>query len=104
MRKALLLVKPKSIMELAICLSIIRPAAKEARKEFEAGEYNNDSMVFDDDVISIIAKLVGCEEDMADKLRREYCKKKPSTIRILEKYLIRKSIGERRKIKAILRT
>ena len=103
MRKALLLIKPKSIMELAICLSIIRPAAKEARKEFEAGEYNNDSMVFDDDVISIIAKLVGCEEDMADKLRREYCKKKPSTIRILEKYLIRKSIGERRKIKAILR-
>ena len=32
MRKALLLIKPKSIMDLAICLSIIRPAAKDAKK------------------------------------------------------------------------
>ena len=68
MRKALLLVKPKNIMELAICLSIIRPAAKDAKKEFELGSYKNDNIIFDDDAIFVISRVVGCDEDMADKL------------------------------------
>ena len=57
MRKALLLVKPKSVMDLAICLSIIRPAAKNAKKEFEMGNYKNNNLIFDDDIIFIISKL-----------------------------------------------
>ena len=35
MRKALKLIQPTSISELAICLSIIRPAAKHTKQNFE---------------------------------------------------------------------
>ena len=87
MRKALLVVKPKSVKDLAICLSIIRPAAKDARKEFEIGKYKRQNMIFDDDVIHIIAKLAGCGEDMADKLRRGYCKDDEESIRMLDRYM-----------------
>ena len=37
MRKALKLIQPTSISELAICLSIIRPAAKHTKQNFENG-------------------------------------------------------------------
>ena len=104
MRKAILLVKPKSVKDLAICLSIIRPAAREAKKEIELDNYKEDSMIFDDDVIGIISKLVGCDEDLADKLRRGYCKKKRECIDILDEYLEKKPIAVRRKIKNILKS
>ena len=102
MRKALLLVKPKSVKDLAICLSIIRPAAKDARKEFEIGKYKRQNMIFDDDVIHIIAKLAGCGEDMADKLRRGYCKDDEESIRMLDRYMSTKSIREQCQIDNIL--
>ena len=44
MRKALIKMKPKSITDIAICLAIIRPAAKD------------ESLIFDDDAISILPK------------------------------------------------
>ena len=102
MRKALLLIKPKSIKDLAICLSIIRPAAKEAKKEFELGKYHTTNMIFDDDVIKIISNLVGCDEEVADKLRRGYCKGKRECIDLLQKYLDKKPVMVRRRIKNIL--
>ena len=102
MKKALLLVKPNNIMELAICLSIIRPAAKDAKKEFELGSYRNDNIIFDDDAIFLISRLVGCDEDMADKLRRGYCKDKGDCMEELEYYLSQKSFNEKKRIKSIL--
>ena len=87
MRKALLLVKPKSVMDLAICLSIIRPAAKNAKKEFEMGNYKNNNLIFDDDIIFIIS-ILGCGEEEADKFRRKYCKDDPETCRFIGKIYI----------------
>lgn len=102
MRKALLLVQPQSIMDLAICLSIIRPAAKDARKEFELGKYQKESIIFDDDVIFIVSKLLDCSEDMADKLRRGYCKNEPESLKILEDLSNKKSLQTKYKVKKIL--
>ena len=102
MRKALLLVKPKCVMDLAICLSIIRPAAKEARKEFELGKYKDSNIIFDDDVIFILSKLVGCNEDSADKLRRDFCKGKKESIDLIEKKLSYKNYETKQRIKNIL--
>ena len=73
MRKALLLIKPKNVVDVAICLSIIRPAAKDAKKDFECGKIDN-NIIFDDDAIYLISKLINCDEQYADKVRREYCK------------------------------
>ena len=103
MRKALLLVKPKSIMDVAICLSIIRPAAKDARKEFELGKFRNNSLVFDDDVIDILSKLIGCDQELADKLRRGYCKDDKDTMKILDKVLNNKHPSVRFRIRSILK-
>ena len=103
MRKALLLVKPKTIMDLFICLSIIRPAAKDARKEFEIGKYAKDSIIFDDDVIFVVSSLLNCTEDMADKLRRGYCKNDRESMRTLENLEEdRQGLYTRVKVKKIL--
>ena len=65
MRKALMLIKPKNINDLAVCLSIIRPAASDAKKEFQLNNFNSEHIIFDDDVIQVLSKLGGCEEDEA---------------------------------------
>ena len=102
MRKALLLIKPKTLMDVAICLSIIRPAAKDARKEFETGNYVKDNLIFDDDVITILSKLVGCNQEMADKLRRGYCKGDSECLKIVEGYIKTKHPSTQKRIKNIL--
>ena len=102
MRKALLLIKPKTVMDVAICLSIIRPAAKDARKDFEIGKYNETNLIFDDDIIYIISKMVDCDEEMADKLRRGFCKKDEDTLSILSRCLMYKNKAEQKRIMRIL--
>ena len=69
MRKALLGVKPKSIDDIAICLAIIRPAAKDARIENNNIDYNT-KFIFDDDAITILANTLNISNDLADKFRR----------------------------------
>ena len=54
---------------MAICLSIIRPAASDA-KQAEAIEDVQKYLVFDDDAINIIRYAVGCKEADADRIRR----------------------------------
>ena len=69
MRKALLKIKPKSITDIAVCLAIIRPAAKDAR----IGDYNIDfdtTFIFDDDAITILADKLSITLDLADRFRR----------------------------------
>jgi hypothetical protein len=72
MRLAFLRYKPNSLYDLAVCLSIIRPAAKDAKnvceKNFE------DFIIFDDDAIDFIAKECGISEADGDRLRRGFAK------------------------------
>lgn len=72
-RKAFIKIKPKNIHDLAICLSIIRPAAKDARNCSEFGELN-DMIIFDDDAIDLIAKEFNLSDADADKYRRGFTK------------------------------
>ena len=75
MRKALMNVKPKSIKDLAICLAIIRPAAKDTRTESDIIDYDN-KFIFDDDAIHILSDLLNIDEALADKYRRCLSKNK----------------------------
>ena len=75
MRKALIKVKPKSINDLAICLAIIRPAAKDARIENNNIDYNSE-MIFDDDAIEMLSKELNINYGLADKFRRCFSKGK----------------------------
>jgi len=67
-RKAFMKIRPKTINDIAICLSIIRPAAK------NENYLSNDSIIFDDDAIDFILKVLDCSEDLADKYRRAFAK------------------------------
>ena len=78
-RKSFMKIKPKSVDEIAICLSIIRPAAKDAR-DFEELEELEDMFVYDDDAIDILSKSLNCDEDIADKYRRGFAKGDETTI------------------------
>lgn len=72
-RKSFMKIRPKSVDEIAICLSIIRPAAKDSR-DFEEIEDLEDMFVYDDDAIDILNKSLNCGEDKADKYRRGFAK------------------------------
>ena len=78
-RKSFMKIKPKTVDQIAICLSIIRPAAKDSRN-FEDVEELEDMFVFDDDAIDILSKSLKCDEDLADKYRRGFAKGDENTI------------------------
>ena len=75
MRKALMMIQPKSIDDLAICLAIIRPAAKDVRKENNEIDYSSE-FIFDDDAISLLSQNLNINEELADKFRRNISKNK----------------------------
>ncbi len=102
MKKALILIQPKTIMELAICLAVIRPAAKDAKKEFEMGKYRKGTMIFDDDIIQLLAKLFKCDEELADKFRRGYCKDDKETHALIDKKLSPRPKSSQTRIRNIL--
>jgi superfamily II DNA or RNA helicase len=79
MKKAFIKIKPKNIYDLAICLSIIRPAAKDASKCNELGELN-ENIIFDDDAIDMIAKDFNITDAEADNYRRGFTKGCKETI------------------------
>jgi superfamily II DNA or RNA helicase len=102
MRKAFLLIQPKNVEDVALCLSIIRPLAKDVKRDFEENVYKKNKIVYDDDAIQLISKLVGCDEEEADKLRRGFVKDDEESLSILNKYLKKKHPSDRYKIKNIL--
>ena len=69
MRKAFMKLKPKTVHDIAICLSIVRPAATQA-KQADAIKDAQNYIIFDDDAIHEICKITNCSEDIADKYRR----------------------------------
>jgi hypothetical protein len=68
-RKTFLMFKPETIEDLAVCLSVIRPIARESRKEGKV-----QGLIYDDDAIDLIKDYFKVSEDYADKLRREFSK------------------------------
>ena len=75
MRKAMMKIKPKSIDDIALCLAIIRPAAKDARYKNNEIDYSTE-FVYDDDAISLLSNILGIDEELADKYRRCLSKNK----------------------------
>ncbi len=69
MRKALINIKPKSIDDIATCLAIIRPAAKDTRKEVNEIDLKT-RFVYDDDAINLLSKNLNIDEELSDKIRR----------------------------------
>ena len=66
-------VQPTCVGDIAACLALIRPAARDS----------DGTIVYDDDAIHIIAKTVGCTDAQADAYRRGLAKKKPDTVAAL---------------------
>ena len=87
MRKTLMKFKPKTIEDLAICLSIIRPAAKDARNAEPDEIEENELFIYDDDAIKMIARVLGCTEGDADKFRRVFSKGDKKGIQIFEEVM-----------------
>lgn len=73
MRKIFSILKPKSILDIAKCLALIRPGATKNMPD-TIEEFNNDDIIFDDDAIIYIQNLLSCSEDKADCIRRLYAK------------------------------
>jgi Bacterial DNA polymerase III alpha NTPase domain/Type III restriction enzyme, res subunit/Bacterial DNA polymerase III alpha subunit finger domain len=73
MRKAFLQVRPKDLYGLAVCLSIIRPAAMDARQCIDTIDFNN-NIIFDDDAIDMISNYLNIDDESADKYRRAFAK------------------------------
>ena len=73
-RSELTTIQPTCVEDVAKCLALIRPAARESEGV----------IVYDDDAIHIIAREVGCTEAKADDYRRGLAKKDRNTINELQ--------------------
>ena len=91
MKKILRLIKPTTIEELALCLAIIRPGATATgnKSNFMRNFYNsylpktevNNIIIYDDDAIQVIQKLLNCTESEADYYRRGFAKGRKGIVR-----------------------
>lgn len=80
MRKLLATVKPKNIQDVAFCLALVRPAAapdskSKVLRQVSRGEIT-DTIIYDDDAIHYINKLVNCDKGTADMYRKSFAKNK----------------------------
>lgn len=83
--KVMKILKPSCIKELASCLALIRPAASgNGQKSAYLKDYNtisNDSnkykdyIIYDDDAIQYISKIIKKDESYGDKFRKAFAKK-----------------------------
>ena len=86
MKKAMLKLKPNCLDDVAACMAIIRPTAKEARDSLIPVSLEN-HIIYDDDAIEFIMNALGCDEDLADKYRRAFAKHDKKVIEELKKDL-----------------
>lgn len=80
MRKLLATVQPKNIQEVAFCLALVRPAAAPDSKsrvlrQVAKGEIV-DNIIYDDDAIKYIHKILKCDIGTADMYRKSFAKNK----------------------------
>ena len=59
-------------------------------------------MIFDDDIIQLLAKLFKCDEELADKFRRGYCKDDKETHALIDKKLAPRPKASQTRIRNIL--
>ena len=95
--KVLKILKPKCIKELASCLALIRPAASgNGQKSSYLKDYNTikkdaekykDYIIYDDDAIQYISKILKKDESYGDRFRRAFAKKNN-----LEKYIFKQMV------------
>lgn len=78
MRKILSTLKPKTVLDIAKCLALIRPGSS-ANSPDTIEDLDNE-VIFDDDAIVYIQKMLNCTEDKADSIRRLYAKGNPIEI------------------------
>lgn len=98
-RIAFMKIKPKNIYDLAVCLSIIRPAAKDARKTaYEMDTDLNNVIIFDDDAIDIISKNYELSDEEADNYRRGFAKGDKTIIENFRNIIRHLSIEEQKTI------
>lgn len=97
MRKALMKIKPKSIYDIAVCLAIIRPAAKDARN-MESHENFDNYIIFDDDAIDIISKDYHVSDADADKYRRAFAKGDKTVIEDFKRLITHLSSDKQKEI------
>jgi hypothetical protein len=72
-RKAFMKIKPTDLYGLAVCLSIIRPAAMDANQSNDYDDFDN-NIIFDDDAIDLISNYLNIDDENADKYRRAFAK------------------------------
>ena len=94
MRKTLLKFQPRTMEALAMCLAIIRPAAKDARNADPEEMENEEMFVYDDDAIQFISRVVNCSEAEADRFRRCFAKVDREGMKYLQDLLEEKNVDE----------
>ena len=92
MRKAMLKVQPKCLDDIALCLAIIRPAAKDARLESGNIDYKT-KFIYDDDAINIIANYLKCDYQLADAYRRGLTKNNKKVINQIKKHIKKNNLS-----------
>ena len=73
MRKIFRTMKPKSVDDIAKALALIRPAATESKNQ---ARNEQDVLIYDDDAIQYIQRILGCSESEADLYRKAFSKNK----------------------------
>lgn len=92
MRKLFLDIQPKTIEDIALVLALIRPAAADQKRDFSKSqcEYfmsRDDFIIYDDDAIQYIAKLLNIDEGKADIYRKAFAKNKRQEIEKFKRHL-----------------
>jgi DNA polymerase III alpha subunit len=72
MRKIFSTLKPKTVLDIAKCLALIRPGS--TSEQADTIEDLDGDIIFDDDAIQYIQNLLNCSESCADNIRRIYSK------------------------------
>ncbi len=101
-RKAFMKFRPRSVHDLAMCLAIIRPAARAARKAVTGSDLTA-FMIYDDDAINIIADGIGCDDEKADYYRRGLTKGDATIKKEFDLEVSGLSSGRRNKLLAALK-
>jgi DNA polymerase III alpha subunit len=102
--------RPKSRYELALVLSLARPAASNIRRlktdDIKRMRQLEDIIIFDDDAINYISDIIDCSPDEADRYRKIFAKNNQDEIQKFKRLLRSKgySITKRRRIISKLST
>ena len=86
-KRAFMRFKPKNFDGIAFCLSIVRPMAKLSREQLIDSKNN---IVFDDDVIHLIQRVLKCDEPSADTIRRKIIKGDEEVIKDFVRHIHKK--------------